>query len=80
MTDEDSDQGMDSEEVDFTRGIQPHRYARLRSGYEYVVYLDRALWEHFGSAEHVVAALRALVTAAEHMKPVPTVDEQPEAH
>jgi hypothetical protein len=48
-------------EVDFSRGIQPHRYARLRSGYRYVVHLKPALWREFGSAEAVEAALHALV-------------------
>lgn len=66
-----NDEGSDVEEIpeiDFSRGIQPHRYARLRPGYQYAVYLDRELWEHFGSADEVVAALRALVAAANHVK------------
>lgn len=53
-------------EVDFSRAIQPHRYARLRSGYQYTVHLEPELWEHFGSADEVKAALRALVSASRH--------------
>lgn len=55
-------------EVDFSRGIQPHRYARLRGGYRYTVFLEPELWEHFGSAEAVKAALRALVNASKHVR------------
>jgi len=55
-------------EVDFSRGIQPHRYARLRSGYQYTVFLEPELWEHFGSADAVKAALRALVDASRHVR------------
>jgi len=57
-------------EVDFSRGIQPHRYARLRGDYRYTVFLERELWEHFGSAEAVKAALRALVNASKHVRAV----------
>jgi hypothetical protein len=55
-------------EVDFSRGIQPHRYARLQPGYRYTVFLEPELWEHFGSAEAVKAAVRALVDASRHMR------------
>jgi len=74
MHDVDSDTGPSEEslaeipEVDFSRGIQPHRYARLQSGYQYVVFLEPELWEHFGSADAVKAALRALVDAARHVR------------
>jgi hypothetical protein len=51
-------------EVDFSRGIQPHRYARLRTGWQYTVFLKPELWEHLGSADAVNAALRALVDAS----------------
>ncbi len=54
-------------EVDFSRAIQPHRYARLQSGYRYTVHLEPELWEHFGSADEVRAALRALVAASRHV-------------
>ena len=57
-------------EVDFSRGIQPHRYARLRGEYRYTVFLEPELWEHFGSAEAVKAALRALVSASRHVRAV----------
>ena len=55
-------------EVDFSRAIQPHRYARLRSGYLYTVHLEPELWQHFGSADEVKAALRALVAASRHVR------------
>jgi len=57
-------------EVDFRRGIQPHRYARLRGDYKYTVFLEPELWEHFGSADAVKAALRALVDASKHVRAV----------
>ena len=57
-------------EVDFARGIQPHRYAQLRPGYRYAVFLEPEMWEHFGSADEVKAALRALVYASRHMRAV----------
>lgn len=57
-------------EVDFRHGIQPHRYARLRGDYKYTVLLEPELWEHFGSADAVKAALRALVRASKHMRAV----------
>lgn len=55
-------------EVDFSRGIQPHRYARLKPGYRYTVHLEPDLWEHFGSADEVRAALRALIDASRHVR------------
>lgn len=55
-------------EVAFSRGIQPHRYARLQPGYRYTVHLEPDLWEHFGSADEVKAALRALIAASRHMR------------
>ncbi len=57
-------------EIDFSRGVQPHRYAQLRGDYKYTVFLERELWEHFGSADAVKAALRALVRASKHMRAV----------
>ncbi len=51
-------------EVDFSRAIRPNRYANLRGAFQHAVYLDRELWEHFGSAEKVVEALRLLVDIA----------------
>lgn len=55
-------------EVDFSKGIQPHRYARLKGGYQYTVFLEPELWQHFGSADEVRAALRALVDASRHVR------------
>jgi hypothetical protein len=55
-------------EIDFSRGIQPHRYAKLRTGYEYTVFIEPELWAHFGSADAVKAALRGLVAASRHVR------------
>ncbi|MBI5537464.1 MAG: hypothetical protein HY898_32375 [Deltaproteobacteria bacterium] len=65
MSDEDSE--LVIPETDFSQGIQPHRYARLQSGYRYAVYLDQDLLKHFGSPKAVPAALRALVEASKHV-------------
>ena len=54
--------------VDSSRAIQPHRYAKLGSGYKYTVFLEPELWAHFGSAEAVKAALRGLVSASRHVR------------
>ena len=51
-------------EVDFSGGIRPNRYARLQGDFKHQVQLDADLWEHFGSQEKVVEALRLLVEVA----------------
>jgi uncharacterized DUF497 family protein len=51
-------------EVDFSNGIRPNRYAKLRGDFKHQVQLDPELWEHFGSQEKVVEALRLLVELA----------------
>lgn len=51
-------------EQDFSRAIRPNRYANLRGEFEHAVYLDRELWEHFGSEKRVLEALRMLVELA----------------
>jgi hypothetical protein len=51
-------------EVDFSRGIRPNRYARLQGGFQHQVQLDAELWDHFGSQEKVIEALRLLVELA----------------
>jgi hypothetical protein len=55
-------------EVDFSDAIRPNRYANLRGDFRHAVFLDPELWEHFGSAEEVEAALRSLVEASKHMR------------
>jgi hypothetical protein len=55
-------------DIDFSRAIQPHRYAKLRTGYQYTVFLEPDLWQHFGSPEAVKAALRDLVAASRHVR------------
>ena len=57
-----------STSIDFSRAIQPHRYAKLRTGYKYTVFLEPGLWKHFGSAEAVKAALRDLISASRHIR------------
>ena len=52
-------------EVDFSRGIRPNRVAALRGDFKHAVFLDRELWERFGSEERVLEALRLLVSLAE---------------
>jgi len=51
-------------EVDFSAGIRPNRYANLRGEFERAVFLDRELWDHLGSEERVLEALRLLVELA----------------
>ncbi len=48
-------------ETDFSQAVKPNRYAHLRGDFEHAVFLDRELWEHFGSAEKVLEVLRLLV-------------------
>jgi len=51
-------------EVDFSGGVQPNRFANLRGDFRQAVFLDRELWQHFGSEERVLEALRLLVELA----------------
>ena len=51
-------------EVDFSRAIRPNRFAALRGEFKQAVFLDREFWEHFGSEERVLGALRLLVALA----------------
>jgi|SoiMethySBSTD1v2_1073268.scaffolds.fasta_scaffold70006_2 hypothetical protein len=54
----------DIPEVDFSRGVRPHRYARLQSGYKNQVFVDPEIFEFFGSSDAINDALRFLVKAA----------------
>jgi hypothetical protein len=56
-------------ETDFSQAIRPNRYANLRGEFEHVVYLDRELWDHFGSEERVREALRLLVELGQRIGP-----------
>ena len=56
-------------EVDFSGAVRPNRYANLRGDFEHAVFLDRELWEHFGSAEKVREALRLLVEISQATGP-----------
>ncbi len=51
-------------EQDFSGAIHPNRYANLRGNFRWAVFLDRELWEHFGSEARVIEALRLLVELA----------------
>jgi hypothetical protein len=51
-------------EQDFSRGIRPNRYANLRGAFQHAVFVDREIWEHFGSEERIVEVLRLLVDIA----------------
>ncbi len=51
-------------EQDFSRAIRPNRYANLRGAFQHAVFVDREVWEHFGSAERIVETLKLLVEIA----------------
>ena len=51
-------------EQDFSRAIRPNRYANLRGTFQHAVFVDRDIWEHFGSAERILEVLRVLVGIA----------------
>ena len=51
-------------EQDFSRAIRPNRYANLRGDFQYTVFVDRAVWEHFGSEDRIRETLRLLVDIA----------------
>ena len=51
-------------EQDFSAGIRPNRYANLRGTFRHAVFVDREVWEHFGSEERIREALRLLVDIA----------------
>ena len=52
-------------EVDFSRAIRPNKLASLRGEFKQAVFLDKELWQHFGSEERVLDALRLLLSLAE---------------
>ena len=56
-------------ETDFSEAIRPNRYANLRGEFEQAVFLDRELWEHFGSEERIREALRLLVELGKRSGP-----------
>jgi hypothetical protein len=51
-------------EQDFSRAIRPNRYANLRGAFQHAVFVDRDIWEHFGSEERILEVLRLLVDIA----------------
>jgi hypothetical protein len=51
-------------EQDFSGAIRPNRYANLRGAFQHAVFVDREMWEHFGSAERILETLRLLVDIA----------------
>jgi hypothetical protein len=54
----------DIPEQDFSGAIRPNRYANLRGAFQHAVFVDREIWEHFGSAERILETLRLLVDIA----------------
>ena len=63
---EPSDQSLsEMPETDFSRAIRPNKLAALRGDFKQAVFLDQDLWQHFGSEERVLEALRMLVSLAE---------------
>lgn len=52
-----------SEEA-LSRAVKPNLYANLRGSYRHAVFVDPAVWEHFGSEERILEALRLLVSIA----------------
>ncbi len=56
-------------ETDFSEAVRPNRYANLRGEFEHAVFLDRELWEHFGSEERVREVLRLLVALGKRSGP-----------
>jgi len=62
---EPSDESLtDIPEQDFSRAIRPNRYANLRGAFRHAVFVDREIWEHFGSADRILETLRLLVDIA----------------
>ena len=51
-------------EQDFSRAIRPNRYANRRGAFQHAVFVDRDIWEHFGSGERILEVLRLLVDIA----------------
>jgi hypothetical protein len=51
-------------EQDFSRAIRPNRYANLRGTFRHAVFVDREVWEHFGSEDRIREALRLLLDIA----------------
>ena len=51
-------------EQDFSGAIRPNRYANLRGAFQHTVFVDREVWEHFGSAERILEVLHLLVDIA----------------
>ena len=54
----------DIPEQGFSRAIRPNRYANLRGAFRHAVFVDREIWEHFGSADRILETLRLLVDIA----------------
>jgi hypothetical protein len=51
-------------EQDLSHAIRPNRYANLRGSFQHAVFVDRDVWEHFGSEERILEVLRLLVDIA----------------
>ena len=51
-------------EQDLSRAIRPNLYANLRGAFQHAVFVDREIWEHFGSEARILETLRLLVEIA----------------
>ena len=51
-------------EQGFSEAIRPNRYANLRGALQHAVFVDREIWEHFGSEDRILEVLRLLVDIA----------------
>ncbi len=56
-------------EIDFSQAVRPNLYAHLRGEFKHAVFLDRELWDHFGSEERILEVLRLLVTLGKRKGP-----------
>ncbi len=51
-------------EQDSSRAIRPNQDANMRGAFQHAVFVDREVWEHFGSEERILEVLRLLVDIA----------------
>ena len=64
LTDPSEESLREIPEQDFSLGIRPNRYANLRGAFSHAVFVDRAIWEHFGSEDRILEVLHLLVDIA----------------
>jgi hypothetical protein len=64
LTEPSEESLLEMPEQDFSRAIRPNRYANLRGAFQHAVFVDRAIWEHFGGEGRILEVLRLLVDIA----------------